>query len=292
MSDFDEQMITRAAVASFDGAADPRLRELVTSLTHHLHAFVRETKVTMEEWSQGIEFLTSVGQMCDATRQEFILLSDVLGVSMLVDAVNHAAEGPETETTVLGPFFVESSPSFDQGADISSGTLGEPLYIDIGVSSVDGRPIPGAKIEVWQSDAEGFYDVQRPEIAEGFKLRGTLIADESGRVRLWSILPTAYPIPHDGPVGNLLQATGRHPWRPAHIHFKLTAPGFRPVVTHIFLRDSQYLDSDAVFGVKDLLICEFPRHSEGIAPDGRQLDTPWRTLGYEFIMGPLDSESD
>jgi hydroxyquinol 1,2-dioxygenase len=292
VSELDEQLITRAALASFGSTADPRLRELVTSLTHHLHAFVYETKLTLDEWAQGIEFLTAAGQMCDETRQEFILLSDVVGASMLVDAINHGYGNLETESTVLGPFFVENSPSHDQGADISAGMEGEPLYVDVCVRSVNGRPITGAQVEVWHSDAEGFYDVQRSEIAEGFRLRGNLTSNESGRVRFWSILPTAYPIPHDGPVGKLLEATGRHPWRPAHIHFKLSAPGFRTLVTHLFVKGSPYLDSDAVFGVKDSLICEFPCHEEGVAPDGRRMSTPWRTLEYEFILGPVHGESD
>lgn len=288
MSAVDEQRITQAVLDRFGDTPDARLRQLVTSLTQHLHGFVRETKPTLDEWSQGIRFLTAVGQTCDKSRQEFILLSDVLGISMLVDAVNHASDSVETDTTVLGPFFVENAPFFEQGADISSGMAGEPLYVDVRVSSVDGEPIAGAKVEVWQSDAEGFYDVQRSELGEGSKLRGTLAADEQGRVRFWSILPTAYPIPHDGPVGALLKATRRQPWRPAHLHFKLGAPGFRTVVTHIFVKGDPYLASDAVFGVKESLICEFSRHDE-VAPDGRRLNTSWRALEYDFVLG-LDRE--
>lgn len=285
MPDFDEQMITPAVIASFADTPDIRLRQIVTSLTQHLHAFVRETKLTMDEWSHGIEFLTSVGQKCDSTRQEFILLSDVLGVSMLVDAVNHVTESAETDTTVLGPFFVANSPSIEQGADIAGGTAGAPLYVDVTVRGEDGLPVQGAKVEVWQSDSEGFYDVQRPEIAQGFNLRGTLLSDVDGRVRFWSILPTAYPIPHDGPVGQLLEATGRHPWRPAHLHFKLAAPGFSTVVTHLFVEGDPYLESDAVFGVKDSLICDISRHEAGFAPDGRKLDQPWHKLDFDFVLG-------
>ena len=285
MSELSENLITRTALGSFADTPDPRLRELVTSLTKHLHAFVRETRLTSDEWSRAIEFLTAVGQMCDETRQEFILLSDVLGVSMLVDAVNHASDSLQTDTTVLGPFFVEHAPSFEQGADISGGMKGERLYVDVSVSSVNGRPIRGARVEVWQSDSDGYYDVQRPDISEGFRLRGTLTSDDDGRVRFWSILPTAYPIPHDGPVGALLEATGRHPWRPAHLHFKLSAAGFRTVVTHLFVKGTPHLDSDAVFGVKDSLVCEFPRRGEGIAPDGRRMNAPWHALEYGFVLG-------
>jgi hydroxyquinol 1,2-dioxygenase len=279
-------MITRSAVGSFNEAPDPRLRELAKSLTKHLHAFVRETRPTPDEWSQGIQFLTAVGQMCDEQRQECILLSDVLGVSMLVDEINHASDSLETDTTVLGPFFIENSPSFEQGADIAAGLDGDPLYVDVSVRNFDGQPIRSAKVEVWQSDSEGFYDVQRLDVSEGFKLRGMLTSDDDGRVRFWSILPTAYPIPHDGPVGALLEATGRHPWRPAHLHFKLSAPGFRTIVTHLFVKGDPYLDSDAVFGVKDSLICAFPRHDEGVAPDGRSMNRPWHSLEYDFVLGP------
>lgn len=286
MSDFEKEMITPAVLGSFGNTADPRLRQIVQSLTRHLHAFVNDTQPTLEEWSRGIEFLTAVGQMCDENRQEFILLSDVLGVSMLVDAVNHASDSQATDTTVLGPFFIENSPSYEQGADITAGIEGDPLYVDVNVRSADGAALWGVKVEVWQSDSEGFYDVQRPDIAEGFKLRGQLTSDGDGKVRFWSILPTAYPIPHDGPVGTLLEATGRHPWRPAHLHFKLTAPGYQPVITHLFVKGDRYLDSDAVFGVKDSLICEFPQHDEDIAPDGRRMTAPWHSLEYDFVLDP------
>lgn len=286
MAQYDEQKITPAVLGSFSQTPDPRLREIMTSLTKHLHAFVRETQLSLGEWMQGIEFLTGVGQMCDATRQEFILLSDVLGVSMLVDAVNHAPDGTGTDTTVLGPFFIENSPSFDQGSDIAGGMGGDPLYVDVSVRDADGLPIQHAKVEVWQSDSEGFYDVQRPDLAGSFHLRGTLSSDDAGKVRFWSVLPTAYPIPHDGPVGVLLNATARHPWRPAHLHFKLTAPGFSTVVTHLFVKGDSYLESDAVFGVKDSLICEFPGHEAGVAPDGRAMDGPWHSLCYDFVLEP------
>jgi hydroxyquinol 1,2-dioxygenase len=286
VSDFDDQLITPAVLKSFSGTPDPRLRELVGNLTRHLHAFVRETRLTQNEWAKGIEYLTAVGQKCDDVRQEFILLSDVLGVSMLVDAVNHDMGSAETDTTVLGPFFVENSPVFEQGADIGGGMKGDPLFADVCVRGADGSPIRGAKVEVWQSDSEGFYDVQLPNIAEGFNLRGTFNSDDDGRVRFWSILPTAYPIPDDGPVGALLNATGRHPWRPAHLHFKLSAPGHQTVVTHLFVEGDRYLESDAVFGVKDSLICTFPRHEESIAPDGHRMETPWHSLNYDFVLLP------
>lgn len=282
-------MITQSVLDRFADTPDPRLRQLALSLTRHLHDFVRETQPTLQEWSQGIEFLTAVGQTCEASRQEFVLLSDVLGVSMLVDAVNHASDTTETDTTVLGPFFVENANFFEQGADISNGADGEPLYVDVRICNVEGAPIAGARVEVWQSDAEGFYDVQR---GEGSSLRATLAADAQGRVRFRSILPTAYPIPHDGPVGALLEATRREPWRPAHLHFKLSAPGFRTVVTQLFVEGDRYLQTDAVFGVKNALVCAFPRHVEATAPDGRAINTDWHSLEYNFILGSLLEETD
>lgn len=292
MSAFDEQLITQAVLDRFSGTPDPRLKQLVTGLTQHLHAFVRETKPTMQEWVQSIEYLTAVGQMCDDKRQEFILLSDVLGVSMLVDTINHASNSIETHTSVLGPFFVENSACFEQGADISGGLEGEPLYVDVSVCSVKGSPIPGATVEVWQSNSEGFYDVQLSNREEDSKLRGTFATDEQGRVQFWSILPTAYPIPHDGPVGALLTATNRQPWRPAHLHFKLSAPGYRTVVTQLFVEDDEFLNSDAVFGVKDSLVCAFPHREVGLAVDGRYMDRAWRTLEYDFVLGSdRDEES-
>jgi hydroxyquinol 1,2-dioxygenase len=283
VTEFDEGAITQAVLDRFAGTPDPRLKRIMLSLTRHLHAFVRDVEPTFDEWLAAVHYLTDVGQICSGSRQEYILLSDTLGVSMLVDAINHRAPKGATESTVLGPFFVDTAPSAPQGADISGGAEGEPLYVDVVIRDLQGRPIAGAAVDVWQSDSEGYYDVQRDGLQAHF-LRARLSSDAEGRVRFWSILPTAYPIPDDGPVGRMLEATGRHPWRPAHLHFMIGAEGYKPVVTHLFVRGSDYLDSDAVFGVKQSLICEFPEHPPGPTPDGRVMDKPWRTLEHTFVL--------
>jgi len=279
----DEEAITQAVIARFGQTPDPRLKTIVTELTRSLHGFVQAVEPTFDEWLAAIRFLTEVGQMSTGSRQEFILLSDTLGVSMLVDAINHRQAEGVTESTVLGPFFVETAPSLPDGVDIASGEAGEPLYVEVTIADLDGRPVADAEIDVWQSDAEGFYDVQR-EGLETHSLRARLTSGPDGRARFWSILPTPYPIPDDGPVGRMLQATRRHPWRPAHLHFKISTPDREPLITHLFVRDSAYLDSDAVFGVKDTLICDFPSHPAGVAPDGRMLDRPWRSLEHAFRL--------
>jgi hydroxyquinol 1,2-dioxygenase len=246
--------------SSFDSARDPRFAEVMRSLVAHLHAFVEDVKLTEEEWATAIDFLTRTGQKCDAKRQEFILLSDVLGASMAVIAANHPTGGTATESTVLGPFYVDDAPEFELGADISGGAAGVPCRFGGTVHGPDGEPVAGALIEVWQSDETGNYDVQYPELdhAQG---RGRLRTDEQGRYLFSSVRPEAYPIPHDGPVGELLTVAGRGPMRPAHIHFKVSAPGYRTLITHIFVAGDKYLDADAVFGVKDSLIVNFEQDS-------------------------------
>jgi hydroxyquinol 1,2-dioxygenase len=223
--------------------------------------------------------------MCSDKRQEFILLSDTLGVSMLVDALNHGVLEGATASTVLGPFFVQGSPSLPHGADISRGLPGEPLFVDGRVTSVDGRPIMGAKVDVWQSDADGYYDVQRADLDEA-TLRATFTTGADGCFNFWSIMPRYYPIPDDGPVGEMLKATGRHPNRPAHIHFKIAGSGFETLVTHIFDAESPYLDGDAVFGVKNSLIAEFSRERAGVGPDAKPIAKPRRRLSYHFGLKP------
>lgn len=285
MRDFNEHTITDAVIDRFDETPDPRLKVLLGSLVRHLHDFVRDTEPTFDEWLTAIQFLTRTGQISSDTRQEFILLSDVLGVSMLVDAINHRMPEGATETTVLGPFYVEGAPVFENGEDISAGLPGEPLYVDALFTSAGGDPLPGAVVDVWQSDSDGYYDVQRSDL-ETAALRGRLVADERGSVRFWSITPTAYPIPYDGPVGDLLTATKRHPWRPAHLHFQVAAPGYETLVTHVFVGGDPYLDSDAVFGVKTSLIHPYPVQPPGEAPSGRRVEGPWRRLDYRFGLKP------
>jgi len=281
MRDMTEANLTEAVLAKLDGATDPRFRQVMTGLLRHLHAFVREVELTEAEWFTGIQFLTAVGQKCDAKRQEFILLSDTLGVSMLVDALNHRQSPGATESTVLGPFYVPGALELPNGTNLATGLPGELAFFSGRVLTTDGKPIPGAQIDTWQADAEGYYDVQRPNL-DGMRLRGKFHTDAQGRFCFWTVKPTEYPIPTDGPVGQMLLNMGRHPYRPAHIHTMVSASGFETLTTHVFVAGGRYLDSDAVFGVKDSLIVDFARHESGVAPDGTKLDRPYFTVQYDF----------
>jgi protocatechuate 3,4-dioxygenase beta subunit len=262
---FSEEHSEQVVQASFEATPDPRLRQIMRSLVTHLHAFVKDVELTEPEWEQAITFLTATGQKCDPTRQEFVLLSDVLGVSMLVETINHRTGGTSTESTVLGPFHMVESPPRELGAQIALVERGEACTVTGTVSGPGGEPVGGASIDVWQADPEGFYDVQRPGEVPVGNLRGLFTAADDGGFWFRTVVPRYYPIPADGPVGDLLRATGRHPYRPAHIHFIVRAPGYEPVTTHIFLSDSPYLDSDAVFGVKPTLVKEFTHSSDGRA---------------------------
>lgn len=283
-----ESEITDLVLDSLSGAPDPRLRIVLTSLVRHLHGFVREVGLSPEEWACAIAFLTRTGQTCSPTRQEFILLSDTLGISMLVDAVSHRSAGGATESTVLGPFYVDAPPALPLGTDISGGLEGEPLLVTGSVSSTNGEALAGATIDVWQSDAEGFYDVQKDHDAPA--LRARFLCDDRGRFNFRSIVPSSYPIPDDGPVGEMLRATGRHPFRPAHIHFMLSAPGHETLTTQIFVPGDPYLGSDAVFGVKTSLVGDFIRQSQP-AHDGAGTPGVWRELRHDFVLTPADSAS-
>lgn len=256
-----EQELLDRVVASFDHTPDPRLRQLLQALVRHLHAFVREVRLTDEEWRQAIEFLTEAGHITDDRRQEFVLLSDVLGASMQTITVNNPAYGDATEATVFGPFFVEGSPRVELGDSIAGGAPGEPCLVEGSVSDTDGRPVPGARIEVWQADVEGFYDVQYGD--DRVAARAHLFSDDEGRFTFRALTPTPYPIPHDGPVGRLLEAAGRSPMRASHLHFMVSAPDHRTLVTHIFVTGDELLDSDAVFGVRESLVKEFEHTGEG-----------------------------
>jgi hydroxyquinol 1,2-dioxygenase len=259
MRNIDERTITEAVERSFDACPDPRLRTILAALARHLHDFAREVRLTEDEWARGIRFLTESGQKCSSVRQEFILLSDVLGLSMLTIAMNHAKPAGATEATVFGPFYVPDAPACRDGADIARGAPGEPLHVDVRVLAADGRPVADAKVDVWQADDDGLYDVQVEALGQERRTRATLRSDAEGRVRFRTVVPVAYPIPTDGPVGELLGASGRHPWRPAHIHFMIEAPGYQRLVTHLFLDGDRYLDSDAVFGVRSSLIVRLER---------------------------------
>ncbi|MFC8181755.1 dioxygenase [Rhodococcus sp. NPDC057297] len=287
-----EQALTETVVASFDGTPDARLKQLMQSLTRHLHAFVRELRLTEDEWNTAIGFLTDVGHITDDRRQEFILLSDVFGVSMQTVTVNNEADADATEATVFGPFFVEDSPSIELGGDIAGGASGQPCWVEGTVTSTDGTPIAGAHIEVWEADEAGFYDVQY----DGTELAGraNLTADSAGCYFFWGLTPTPYPIPHDGPVGRMLAATNRSPYRASHLHFKVSAPGHRTLVTHIFVRGDELLGSDSVFGVRESLIAEFTEHSSATpTPDGRAIgDRSWTSTRFDIVLAPTRAKTD
>ena len=281
MRNFDEFTITEAVLERVAAAPDARLRQISAALVRHLHDFVREIEPTQAEWAAGIDFLTRTGHMCDDKRQEFILLSDTLGVSMLVDAINHRRPAGATETTVLGPFYVQGPPEFVHGADVSGAMTGLKLHVAGTVAALDGTPIAGAIVDIWHADAEGFYDVQQSDDLSG---RARFRTDQDGRFQFWTIRPAAYPIPHDGPVGQMLEHQGRHPYRPAHVHFMIAAPGYETLVTHVFAEGDDYLDSDVVFGVKDSIIRPYTEHPAGTAPDGTVMGERYATLRYDFRL--------
>ena len=283
MRNLDENTITDAVLARHEQAPDERLKTIVTSLVRHLHGFAREVGLTEREWEAGIRFLTDVGHITDDRRQEFILLSDTLGLSMLVTAMAHRKPKGCTEATVFGPFFVDNAPEYRNGDDVANGARGEPCFVSGLVRGQGGEPVSGARIEVWQADADGFYDVQTGD-ADTHRARGVLHSLADGRYHFRSIVAEPYPIPHDGPVGRMLEALGRHPWRPAHLHFMISAPGYERLVTHVFREGDRYLDSDAVFGVRSSLIAPWTRHERGTAPDRTVMATPFSTLSFDFVL--------
>ncbi|WP_237554811.1 MULTISPECIES: intradiol ring-cleavage dioxygenase [unclassified Streptomyces] len=270
----------------WENTPDERLKTILTSLVTHLHDFVRDVEPTTEEWMRGIEFLTATGQKCDDKRQEFILLSDLLGVSMLVDAINHRRPAGATESTVLGPFHLVDSPPRDLGATISLDAKGEPCVVAGTVRSLDGTPLPGALVDVWQANGDGFYDVQQPDQQPELNLRGLFTTNDNGRYWLNSVVPRHYPVPTDGPAGDLLEATGRHSYRPAHIHFIVGAPGHHPVTTHMFLDGSPYLDSDAVFGVKRELIRPVVTVDDERRAAEFGVQAPFRLIEFDITLDP------
>lgn len=287
--DFTEESAAEAVVGSIGAETDPRLRELVTALVRHLHSYVRETRLTVAEWERAIAFLTAVGRKCDDTRQEFVLLSDVLGVSMLVETINGQDTG--TESTVLGPFHMTTSPERSIGASIDE-LGGAPCVVDLRVLDPRGRPLPGAVVDVWQCTEDGFYDVQQPGAQPAGNGRGLFRADDDGRVWFRTVVPSHYPIPTDGPVGELLRALGRHPYRPAHIHFLVRAEGHRELTTHIFVAGGRYLDSDAVFAVKRSLVVDFTRTSDRDTAARYGLTEPFRLATFDLVLEPLASDVD
>jgi protocatechuate 3,4-dioxygenase beta subunit len=285
-TDFTEETAAGAVVDSFADAPDPRLRELLASLVRHLHAFVRDTEPTIGEWQQAIEFLTATGHKCDDERQEFILLSDVLGISMLVETINHRKTAGATEATVLGPFHVGTSPRRALGDTIDLVGSGTPCLVTGRVLSAEGTPLPGAELDVWQASDQGFYDVQQPDVQPRGNGRGLFTADENGAFWFRTVLPCHYPIPFDGPVGALLRATKRHGYRPAHIHFIVTAPGHHELTTHIFVAGSEYIESDTVFAVKKSLITEFALVDDPEQAARYGFTGPFRRADFDIVLLP------
>lgn len=287
MTQFNETQLTEAVIASFARTPDARMKFLLEELVTALHDFVRKTGLTFDEWGGAIDFLTRTGQTCTSSRQEFILLSDVLGVSMLVDAINHRERAGATETTVLGPFYVGEHKVMPHGTDISDHLAGEKMFVQARVTDLVGAPLAGAAVDVWHADDHGFYDSQQPAYdVNGPSLRARFITDENGRIFFRTLLPASYPIPTDGPVGAMILQAGRHPMRPAHVHFLVDAKGYEPLVTHVFIAGDKYLDSDVVFGVKDELVAEVERRNDPVMPDGAHAATPWHLMSYDFRMKP------
>lgn len=280
-----EDDITNEVLRRFEATEDPRLREIMQSLVKHVHAFVKDVQLTEEEWFKGIMFLTDTGHMCTDVRQEFILLSDTLGVSMVVDLLNHRKPEGATESTVFGPFHRDGVASVEAGTNIAPrDTKGQPLIISGHVRGLDGQPIKGAALDIWQSDSQGLYDQQLPP-GTPYHMRGIFHTDKDGHYLVRTTRPVAYTIPDDGPVGKMLRATNRHPWRPAHVHFVVSADGYEPVTTHIFDSVDKYLESDTVFAVKDSLICTFKEHAE---PDEAArmvgIEGPYASVEFDFTL--------
>jgi hydroxyquinol 1,2-dioxygenase len=275
MENLNANHITESVLERLANTPDPRLKEIMLSLVRHLHGFAREVQLTEAEWLKGIEFLTQTGHITNAQRQEFILLSDVLGLSMLTVVMNNDKPDACTQATVLGPFHVEDAPHYKLGDDVANGAKGQPCQVQGSIKGVQGEAVAHARIAVWQSDEKGLYDVQYADRSQ-HQARGILTADAQGRFHFQSILAMPYPIPHDGPVGQLLEATARHPWRPAHLHFKIEAPGYETLITHVFRKDDPYLASDAVFGVRESLVTDWLQLADG----SYQLD-------FDFVLNPV-----
>ena len=290
MSDYNEQTLMEAVIKRVAGAPDPRLRQIMTSLVKHLHGFVRDVQPTSEEWLAGIQFLTAVGQKCDDKRQEFILLSDSLGVSMLVDLISYGKVGNATESDLLGPAWVAAAPELPLGSNLAEHPGdGEPCVITGSVASLDRTPLAGAVVDFWEADGDGLYDLQKPN---GLSLRARLRTDASGQFWFRAVRPVSYGIPTDGPVGAMLRATNRHNMRAAHLHFMISAPGHARLVTQLFVTGDQYLDSDAVFGVKESLVVDCERVETREEAAKYQVEAPFYRMHYDFVLKPAQAEID
>jgi hydroxyquinol 1,2-dioxygenase len=281
-----EDNITDLAAERWGTATDPRTAELLTALVRHLHDFAREVRLTEAEWMAGIQWLTRTGHISDAKREEFILASDVLGLSMLVVQMNHRLDAQATPATVLGPFHIEGSPEFGYGGDMSDGVPGTPLYLHGTVRDLAGAPVGGAVLDVWQADTEGAYESQVPDVDEA-RLRAKYTTRADGSYCIRTIAPKGYTIPMDGPVGDLISRTAISHFRPAHVHFLINVPGYEPLITHLFQEGAEYLDSDVVFGTKQELVVRFEARAAGATPDGGTVDQPWLEAAYDFVLQPL-----
>ena len=290
MSQLQTEDITQAVLDRLASDADPRFVQIISAVVRHAHALAREVDLKPDEWMAAIQFLTQVGKTCDDKRQEFILLSDTLGLSMLVVQLEQArrsaaaVEAKPTEATVQGPFYWQGSPELPLGSDIGQGAPGEPAHYSGRVTDTSGKPVANCCMDVWSGDGDGFYDMQ---LGDEMRLRARFHTDADGRYHFWSIKPTFYPVPDDGPVGAMLRAMGRHPNRPGHIHMMVYRDGYVPLTTHLFAADSPFLDSDAVFGVRDSLVVHYEKHAPGTAPDGRVLAQPFYSTSYDFRLAPV-----
>ena len=280
-----EENITDLAVERWATAHDPRTAELMSALVRHLHAFAREVRLTEAEWMAAIQWLNRTGQISNEKREEFILTSDVLGLSMLVVQMNHDFDPRATPATVLGPFHIEGSPELKYGDDMSQGLPGEPLYLHGVVRDLDGKPVPDAVLDIWQADNEGLYESQHADVDEA-RLRGKYTTREDGSYCVRTVAPLGYTIPMDGPVGELISQTDISHFRPAHVHFLINVPGYEPLITHLFEEGADYLDSDVVFGVKEELVVHYERREPGQTPDGGMIDQPWFEARYDFVLQP------
>ena len=280
-----EDNITDLAAERWATAHDERTAELMTALVRHLHAFAREVRLTEAEWMAAIQWLNRTGQISNEKREEFILTSDVLGLSMLVVQMNHQLDPQATPATVLGPFHIEGSPELEYGDDMSQGLPGTPLYLHGVVRDLGGNPVAGAVLDIWQADNEGLYESQHADVDEA-RLRAKYTTREDGSYCVRTVAPLGYSIPMDGPVGELMARTDISHFRPAHVHFLLNVPGYEPLITHLFQEGADYLDSDVVFGVKEELVVRFEEKEPGATPDGGKIDRPWLDARYDFVLQP------
>jgi len=289
MPNATEKNLTDLAEKQWAKCHDPRLRQIMQSLVRHLHGFVHEVDLTQDEWLAAVDWLARTGKICTEKRQEFILLSDVMGISMLVDAINHRFPMGATPSTVVGPFHIDGSPELSMGADLAAGIPGEACYLVGTVSDLEGKPVEGAKLDIWQADADGMYESQLG--TDEPRLRAIFHTGPDGKYVIRTIAPPGYSIPMDGTVGDLLRETDISHFRPAHIHFLISAPGYETLVTHLFKKGAKYIDSDVVFGVKDQLIVEFQKYSPGKTPTGEISDEPFLVVNYDFILSKSESQA-